>query len=127
MKPKGVNWKNWQKLLEFLKTRKPRQVHMAATLDYPVEGISFTIGEARMNCGTAACIAGHAALLWLNPKDKRENISIIDVLTQKCNLGSQWEHVYCGCWSKNGLDAKKREVIRYMTKALKERDVMVKL
>ncbi len=138
MKPKSVNWKNWEKLLEFLKTRRPKQINMRPVLNTEAESVVM-LRKVNPKCGTVGCIAVWGAVLWGTNSIIRSSREMIDFLQYRLNLDpDESDYVVQGAWGAETIDGHrvaphdraslgKRAVIRYMTKALKERDVMVKL
>ncbi len=135
MKSKGINWRNWEKLLEFLKTRTPKQVNMLPVLNTKAKSLKDLLPR-NVKCDTAGCIAGWGAVLWATRKDNfgtgwESGLRMCFFFADKINLESDaLDYVVQGMWKDDGIHREKlgkREVIRYMTKALKARDVMVKL
>lgn len=120
----GTNWANWEKLLAFLKTRKPRQVNMGPWLQY--DGIALFSGKRvtkARECGTVGCIHGWGDVLFRTDGDA-------DMFRRRLGIDHEgYSHLAVGLWSSRTSqhDLGKREVIRYMTKALKEKNVMVRI
>jgi hypothetical protein len=135
MKAKGVNWKNWAKLLEFLKTRRPKQVNMRPLLRTDVDSVVL-LRKVNPKCGTVGCIAGWAGVLWGTDKIIFDTSEMVGLLGDRLRLSpGEVEFIVVGRWGMCGEDPGplgresmgKRAVIRYMTNALKERNVMVSL
>ena len=128
MKAKRVNWKKWEELLEFLKKREPKAVNMHPYLNIPgFSNCDFNPGKFKKAppCGTVGCIGGWASILFSTPRKYINLETAIDL------DNAQTAHVIWAGWRQDRnsrmVELGKREVIRYMTKALKEKDVMVKL
>ena len=152
-KVKGPNWANIKKLrnhLAKLRQTKYRKFSMAGyirILHSKKTGDVVSVGELRKNgpeCGSAACLAGEAVILLAPRKtvfpvicySHREcedwvHIPTADVeLHAKMLLGLDYAsavHVFVGLWSQADLLhlITKKDAIRYLDKAIKEKDIFV--
>lgn len=131
-----VNWRNWERLLNYLKERRRGQVKMEVCLKVGV-GIkqAKSIKQAREKpCGTVGCIAGWGMVLFST--STKPMTSLIDrhitrdvqAITRKA-LGldaRQMDYLFLGEWScRFRSDLRKKQVIEYMTKALAAKDVFI--
>ena len=150
-KVKGPNWANIKKLrdhLAKLRQTKYRKFNMADYIQIisgKEYGDTVSVGELRKNgpeCGSAACLAGETVIL-LAPATMKFGVtgddssrsydlylkhnSVEPVAKKLLGLNNReaW-HMFSGDWSQNFLERKtKQQAIRYLDKAIKERDILV--
>lgn len=144
-----ANWKNFQKLRDFLATLPEEQIRMETLLC--INRDKETVKEAiQPSCGTVGCIAGWGALLFSEPSEEitRTNRSrfgnvnphfdayeitatALDLELSLAEDTDEQNYVFCAGWhlEKDWTSGAitKAEVLAYLDKAIASRDVMVRL
>lgn len=145
MQIKGPNWKRIEKLRDHLKAMRQtehRKFDMSDWIQSLTPGREeATVGELRKNgkeCGSAACLAGETVIQF-SPVKAVVRMGWLDASVDSVEVGglaremlslsiveSDW--MFSGEWINGGYDLAaitKAQAIRYLSKVLKERDVMV--
>lgn len=137
-----ANWKRIEQLRDHIAVRG-RKIDMGEYIC--IDRKTETIGQAReARCGTAGCIAGWAAIMWLSPQLVVRQVGldhgqatvegvfdIEQVAAEELGLtNKQANHCFYAEWHPNKTyvdDISKKDVIAYLTKAIKAKDIMVRL
>jgi hypothetical protein len=137
------NWKRIQKLLDYEESRPKRKFNMFDYIIADTDLRSITIDNLRKNeCGSACCLFGDALVL-LGPKNTRLHRNSegpeMDVYYADSPLGifglarnllgltvNEADHMSMGAWSEKSIgELTRRHAIKYLRKAIAERNIMV--
>jgi hypothetical protein len=146
-----VNWKNVKRLRDHIAVLKPKQVNMAKLIF--INKKEETLAQAaRPECGTVGCLAGHGFTLFGPRKLKLKVRNSFFEPLRNCSIDHfaperfdpimvtgdalelshhERDHMFYAKWvpTKNWIEGTitKREVLRYLDKAIKAKDILVEI
>lgn len=134
--PSNVNWRRWESMLNFIKSLKPRAISMGSWYELDDQKFPYdqetceragTVGQAAADCNTAGCFAGWTFLKNAKRKDILGEDVARSFATDYLRLNSdEADHAFTGLWTSTYIsDIKKRDLVKYLTKALKNKNVLV--